>query len=160
MPQFISGSLPTNRALMSPPDAQITEYEVGANATEAEMIPGNVVIFDTVDGDVKEAGAAANGVLGVIEVSSGGLLTTGYAVGEKVPIIDHIGAKVVVNLAAGQTITPGDAIVAAANGQVTEVAVAALGSQGDIIGIALMSLAAAGRLLIILKLQREGAAVA
>ena len=52
MPQWITK--PANQVVVSG-DPLREEYEIGANATEAQMLPGRVVILDDADGTVKEA---------------------------------------------------------------------------------------------------------
>src|SRR4030065_147900 len=84
MPQGIVK--PTNQ-IVAAGDPPIYEMEVGANATEAKMLPGRVVIFDDADQTVKEAGAEAKGEVGFIEVDGTHKKTDDYAVGESVPVI-------------------------------------------------------------------------
>jgi len=132
---------PTNRVLAGPSGAQeqIIEMKVGANATVAEMVPTALVIYDAVAGSVKEAGALANNVLGVIEVRSGKLLTDTYAVGAPVSVIPrHSGAWVVLTLVkAGAAVLPGDPIVSGADGKAQKQAVGVMGAQGSVVAHAL-----------------------
>ena len=114
----------------------VVEYEVGANATEAKMLPGNLVIYDTVAYAVKEAGDEADDVLGIIDVAPDKLESDHYAVGDQVKIImGECIAKL--RLAASENVAPGNWLVAAADGQVKKQAVGAMGSQGSPIGQAL-----------------------
>ena len=109
--------------------------EVGANATPAKMLPGRVVIFDTTDQTVKEAGAKAKVEAGVLDVVGESLKTDAYAVGDQVTVI--LGECIcVLTLLASENITRGDALVSAADGKVAKQAVGAMGSQGRVIGYA------------------------
>jgi len=141
MPQYAPSIKPVNRILQSPPDVEILEMEVGANATAAKMLPGRLVIDDTTDGDVKEAGANADNVIGVIEVQSGMLLADNYAVGDPISIIPrHSGARVLLTLVSGSgAVSPGDPLVSAADGKAALQAVGAMGAQGTVIAHALAS---------------------
>ena len=57
---------PNNTVIVEDNGLIIEEFEVGANATPAKMLPGNWVIYDTLAGDIKEAGAKAHGVIGLL----------------------------------------------------------------------------------------------
>ena len=57
---------PNNTVIVEDSGLIIEEFEVGANATPAKMLPGNWVIYDTLAGDIKEAGAKAHGVIGLL----------------------------------------------------------------------------------------------
>ena len=139
MPQYLVK--PSNRILVGPSRAQeeIIEMEVGANATAAKMIPGRFVIYDAAEGAVKEAGAATDVAIGVIEVRSGKLVTDQHAVGDPVSIIPrHSGAWVVVTLVSGgPAVTVGDPLVCAADGKLTKQVVGAMGAQGSVVAHAL-----------------------
>jgi hypothetical protein len=155
---------PVNRILSGPEWVEITEWEVGANATAAQMVPGRFVIDDTTDGDVKEAGAKADNVLGVLEVNSSMLVTDAYAVGDACNVIMMPGARVVLIYASGgAAISPGDCLVTAANGKVVKQAVGAMGAQGSVVARALESDAGGdgdSRILAVLVMGCEPAASA
>lgn len=118
------------------------EMKVGDNATVAKMLPGTLVILDTTENEVKEAGAAAHGILGIIDVDSEHDIDDPYdngdgTVGDNVPIIvPQSGAFVRLRLLASENIIQGDTLVSGADGVVAEAAIATLGGQGDIVGIA------------------------
>ena len=119
-PQRLSTVQPLNRTLQGPEYTELVEYEVGANATVADMVAGTLVIKDAVDGSVKEAGLVADNVLGVIEVRSGKLLTDTHAVGDPVTIITHAGARVVLLVSSGGgAITQGVQLSADVHGTVS-----------------------------------------
>ena len=104
MPQGIVK--PTNQVVAAG-DPLIIEMEIGANATEAKMLPGRVVIFDDADQTVKEAGAKAKVECGVLDVVAENLKTVGYAVGEQAPVI--LGECIcVLTLLASENVTRGD----------------------------------------------------
>ena len=108
------------------------EMEIGVNATVAKVVPGRVVIFDDADQTVKEAGAAADNVVGFIEVSPDGTKTTQPAVGDQVPIV--IGeCLAVLTLLANENVTRGDPLVTAADGKLAKQAVGAMGAQGSVV---------------------------
>jgi len=114
------------------------EMEIGANATAAKMLPGILVIFDTTDFTVKEAGAKADNVVGILDVDPEDLEATAYAVGEEAMVImGECIAKLI--LLASENVTRGDPLVAAADGKVAKQAVGAMGGQGTVIGHALES---------------------
>ncbi len=132
MPQAI---VKPNNQIVAAGDPLIVEMEVGANATVAKVVPGRVVIFDDADQTVKEAGAKADNVVGVIEVSPDGSKNTQPAVGDQVPII--VGdCLCVLTLLASENVTRGDPLVTAADGKVAQQAVGAMGAQGKVIGYA------------------------
>lgn len=144
-------------------EAERFEMKVGANATAAKMIPGALVILDTNENEVKEAGAKAHGILGVIDVDATHDIGDNYAVGDNIPIlVPHHGSIVALIFLANEDLIMGDTLVSAANGLVAEIAVAALGSQGDIVGTAWCteSGAADKRVLVRWSLCPEGAAIA
>ena len=132
---------PTNRILAGPSGAQeqIIEMKVGAAATVAEMVAGRLVIYDAAAGSVKETGALADNVLGVIEVRSGKLLTDTHAVASPVSVIPrHSGAWVVLTLIkAGAAVLPGDPLVSGLLGKAQKQAAGAMGGQGTVIAHAL-----------------------
>jgi hypothetical protein len=75
---------------------------IGANATAAQMIPGKLVIFDTNDNEVKEAGAAAadaSSNVGILGYEGSPLAfkpatrDTAYAVGDHVAIHNTPGMR-------------------------------------------------------------------
>lgn len=114
-----------------------TEMKVGANATAAKMIPGALVILDTNEGEVKEAGAKAHGILGIIDVDATHKIGDNYEVAENIPILlPNEGTFVALIMLASEDLIQGDRLVSAANGLVAEQAVGAMGSQGDIVGLA------------------------
>lgn len=126
---------PTNTVLVSG-TPEIREYEIGANATAAKMLPGRFVIVDTVAGDVKEAGAKADGVLGLLMEAPDGLLTDAYARGDMARVI--VGGECDVMVTAitnAGNLTEGSSIVTAADGKVALRAVGAQGTQGDNVGV-------------------------
>lgn len=134
MPEYIVK--PVNQILAKGEDSVYTEMKVGANATPAKMLPGNIVILDTVAGEVKEAGAKARGWLGLLEVAPDKLLTDTYAVAGRCKVIEGE-CYAQVRLKASENIAVGDLLVSAADGQVAELAVGAMGAQGRVIGEAM-----------------------
>jgi len=133
MPQFLPK--PANQVVVAGNPLKV-EMEIGANATAAKMLPGRLVIHDTIDGNVKEAGAKARNILGFLDVAAEKLESDNYAVGDQALVVmgDCI-AKL--TLLAGQSVAPGDMLVSAADGKVAKQAVGAMGSQGQVIGEAL-----------------------
>jgi len=133
MPQYLTK--PANSVLAGG-DPDIQEYEIGANATAAKMLAGRIVIHDTTDGDVKEAGSKALNPIGVLMEKPDQLEATAYAVGDDARVI--IGGKCTVKLTITSTgsgsVAPGDWLVCAADGKVSKVAVGAMGAQGARIG--------------------------
>ena len=133
MPQFLVK--PANQVVVEGNPLRI-EYEVGANATEAKMLPGRLVIYDTVASAVKEAGAKAADVLGFLDVSADKLESDNYAVGDQALVVmGECVAKL--TLLASENVAPGDWLVSAADGKVAKLAVGAMGSQGMPVGQAL-----------------------
>jgi len=111
------------------------EMEIGANATEAQMVAGRVVIFDDADQTVKEAGAAAANIVGFLEVDPAKKKTDNYAVGDQAKVV--IGeCLAVLTLLANESVTRGDALVTAANGKLAKQAVGAMGAQGQVVAYA------------------------
>jgi hypothetical protein len=116
-------------------DPLIVEMEVGANATEAKMLPGRVVIFDDVDQTVKEAGAKITEEAGFIEVKPDKTKTDAPAVGDQIPIV--VGeCLAVLTLLANENVTRGDPLVSAADGKLAKQAVGAMGAQGRVLAYA------------------------
>jgi hypothetical protein len=133
MPQFLVK--PANQVVVQGNPIKV-EYEVGANATEAKMLPGRLVIYDTVLSAVKEAGDEADNVLGFLDVDADYLEATRYAVGDQVLVVmGECIAKL--TLLASENVAPGDWLVAASDGKVKKQAVGAMGAQGCPIGQAL-----------------------
>ena len=132
MPQGIVK--PTNQVVAAGEPLTV-EMEVGANATVAKMIAGTVVIFDSVDQTVLEAGAEATGEVGFIEVDATHKKTDTYAVGGSVPIVFGE-CLAVLRLAASENVTRGDPLVTAADGKLAKRAVGAMGAQGKVVAYA------------------------
>lgn len=131
MPQGIQK--PSNQILALELGARVVEMEVGANATEAKMLPGRAVIFDDVDQTIKEAGAKADQIVGILEVDPAGTLTTSYAVGSAAKvIIGHFLARI--TLLASENVSRMDSLVTAADGKFAKLAVGAMGAQGGVVG--------------------------
>jgi len=108
------------------------EYEIGATATAAKMLPGRVVIFDG-DMTVKEAAAKAHGVVGFLDVAPNKLESDNYAVGDQAMVVKgECIAKL--TLLAAENVTRGDRLVSAADGKIAKLAVGVMGAQGDILG--------------------------
>ena len=135
MPQWVVK--PANAILISG-DPIYLEAEIGANATAAQMVAGRFVIFDTIDGDVKEAGAKALTVLGQLDVAADKKESDNYAVGEQARLLTGVYVGKVTLLAA-ENVAPGDRLVTAADGKVAKLAVGALGATGAVIAVALES---------------------
>ena len=111
------------------------EMEIGANATEAKMVAGRVVVFDDVDQTVKEAGAAADNVVGFLEVDPAKTKTDNYEVGDQAKVV--IGeCLAVLTLLASESVTRGDPLVTAADGKLAKQAVGAMGAQGSVVAYA------------------------
>ena len=129
MPQGISK--PSNQVLAAGSPLRV-EMEIGANATAAKMLPGIACVFDTVDQTVKEAGAAEDGDVFILDVCGKELEVTAYAVGDPAMVIvgDCI-AKM--TLLASEDVARGDPLVTAADGKLAKQAAAAMGSQGKVV---------------------------
>jgi len=111
------------------------EMEIGANATEAKMVAGRVVVFDDVDQTVKEAGAAAANVVGFLEVDSAKKKTDNYEVGDMAKVV--IGeCLAVLTLLASEDVTRGDPLVTATDGKLAKQAAGAMGAQGSVVAYA------------------------
>jgi len=136
MPQgFIK---PANRVLVDDFSGQgaVREFEVGANATAAKMLPGNCVIVDTLAQNIKEAGAKADSITGVLEVGPTNKLTVAYAVGDQARVLQgHFIAQI--RLKASENVSIESLLVSAADGQFAKLAVGVIGAQGAIIAKAL-----------------------
>ena len=155
-------SLPAHQVMVQG-KAERFEMKVGANATAAKMIPGALVILDTNENEVKEAGAKAHGIFGIIDVDPTHDIGDAYAVGDNITIlVPRNGSIVALIFLANEDFIQGDTLVSAANGLVAEAAVAALGSQGDIVGYAWCteSGAADKRVMVRWHLTPEGKAIA
>jgi len=108
------------------------EMEVGANATEAKMLAGRVVIFDDVDQTVKEASAKAVNVVGFLEVDPAKTKTDEHAVGDMAKVV--VGeCLAVLTLLASENVTRGDPLVTANDGKLAKQAVGAMGAQGQVV---------------------------
>lgn len=135
MPQWL---VKPSNAIYSGGPYYPVEVEIGANATAAKMIPGRIVIDDTTDGHVKEAGAKAANVLGVLDKQPDELYTTAYEVGDQALMHKTPGTRLVLTLVSGSAaVAPGDAIVSAADGKAAKQAVGAMGAQGMVVATAL-----------------------
>ena len=133
MPQYLVK--PANQVVVAGNPLRL-EFEVGANATAAKMLPGRLVIHDATDGDVKEAGAKARNVIGFLDVAAGKKEADAYAVADQVMVV--VGECVAkLTLLANESVAPGDLLVTAADGKVAKQAVGAMGSQGMVVGQAL-----------------------
>jgi hypothetical protein len=133
---------PLNTVIVEDNGLIIEEFEVGANATPAKMLPGTWVIYDTVAGNVKEAGAAADDVIGMLMEAPDGSLTTAYAVGDQVRVITGGNGLVMTRRAANAgNIVPGTTLITNADGLATLRVAAAMGSQGMVVAIGAVILA-------------------
>ena len=129
MPQGIVK--PNNQVLAAGTPLRV-EMEVGANATAAKMLAGRVVVFDTVDQTVKEAGAAESGDVFILDVQSDELEETAYAVGDPAMVI--VGECIAkMTLLASEDVSRGDPLVTAADGKLAKQAVGAMGAQGKVV---------------------------
>jgi hypothetical protein len=137
MPQYLVK--PTNSVLVQGPHS-IVEMKVGANATLAKMLPKRVVIYDAADGAVKEAGDASAAAIGVLmELPDQGIATAYIALGDPCRVVTK-GIVLCTFASAAAGCTPGQKIVAAADGKVKASAAAA-----DVtLGKALTTVAAGG----------------
>jgi len=115
-----------------------TEMEIGANATAAKMLPRTIVIFDSTDFTVKEAGAKAGGWLGILDVAPDKKIADAYAIGDECEIIEGE-CYAVLRLKASENVTRGDKLVTAADGLIAKQAVGAMGAQGRVVGEVLES---------------------
>lgn len=129
---------PANRVLVDDlgGQGQIREFEVGANATAAKMLPGNAVITDTLADAVKEAGAKADSIVGVLEIGPTNNLTTAYTAAAQCRVLQgHFIAQI--RLKASENIAIDALLVSAADGQFAKLAVGVIGGQGAIVARAL-----------------------
>lgn len=111
------------------------EMEIGANATAAKMLPGRIVIFDTTDQTVKEAGAEADGDVFILDVAPDKLESDAYALGDPAMVI--VGECIAkLTLLASENVARGDPLVTAADGKLAKLAVGAMGAQGKVVGYA------------------------
>jgi hypothetical protein len=156
--------VPQNQILADKEGAIVHEYEVGANATAAKMLPGIGVIYDTADYAVKEAGAEADAVLGVLDVNPNGtgLKTTAYARGDQCRVIEH-GKCLVLLLSGGGATSPGVPLTTTTDGKWLIQAVGVIGTQGAPAAYALETINPAASDLFCLAMvtgQREAAPAA
>ena len=152
---------PVNQIIADEEGLVTHEYEVGANATAALMLPGTVVIYDAADGSIKEAGAKAVAVLGVLSIQAGESVTHRWEKGEQAVVIEH--GKCMIRFGAGGTaVAVGSPIVTAANGLGAVQAVGVLGTQGQpfAYGLEINAHAGADFILCMVTGQREAAAAA
>jgi len=127
---------PANRILCEMIAGKIKEYEVGANATIGECIPGSLVINDTYEHAIKESGAKADNFVGVVECAPDQAIGATKAIGETALVLTgHFICQV--RLKASENVAIGDTLVTGADGLAVELAVAAIGGQGCTIGKAL-----------------------
>jgi hypothetical protein len=128
---------PTNSIIVEDRGLIIEEFEAGANCTLAKMLPGTWVIFDVAAGNVKEAGALAVGVLGILmEMPDKTLTQYPAAKGDTVRVITGGYGKVMVRrkISAG-AIVPGTPLVTAADGLTGKLTAGTLGAEGDVVAI-------------------------
>jgi hypothetical protein len=139
MPQDIV--YPANTVIVEDNGLVIEEFEVGANATEADMIPGTWVIPDTVEDNVKESSAKAHGLIGLLMEMPDMALTDHYTRGSNCRVITGGNGKVMVRrVASAGQIDPETPLVTGANGTTDKQAVGAAGTQGDIVGFGSVTL--------------------
>lgn len=108
------------------------QLRVGANATPAKMLPGIAVVFDTLDSDVKECGAAgaAIGILGYAEANpefKPETQLTAYEVGDSVPVYNGPGRAYAYLT---ETIVKGEPLVLAADGKFSKAAAITIVASG------------------------------
>jgi len=140
MPQYLVK--PVNRIYAGGQNVNIQEFKVGANATPAKMLPGRWVVYDAADGAVKESGAKASDVMGILEVDSGMLLTDNYAAAamcKVIPLVSGVYVMCTLVAGAGNVVVMGDGVVTAADGKTAKLAVGAIGTQGTITGKVLLA---------------------
>lgn len=143
--------LPNDKVLIYG-EATRVELKVGANATAAKMIPGALVIYDAAEGSVKEATTKSTGILGIIDVDGTHDIDDAYAVGDQIPILlPNEGSFVALIALANEDLIQGDKLVGGAFGTVAELAVGALGTQGDIVGLAWDTFSAAANARIVVR---------
>lgn len=128
---------PSNRILISEEStAHIKEFEVGANATPAKMLPGSIVIFDAAAGAVKESGLEAHSYYGILEVMGDMGRADAYAVGDQCRVITGE-CYCLVRLKASENVSIGERLICGADGLAVKATVGAIGTQGATIGYAL-----------------------
>jgi len=104
----------------------VQEKKVGSNATAAKMIPGALVIRDASDEKIKECGANATNVVGWLGYEQAhpdykpASRTTAYAVGDFAPVVAGAGTVLIAKIASGNSITQGDILVSAADGELAK----------------------------------------
>lgn len=126
---------PANRILVEMIAGQIEEYEIGANATVAEVIPGSCVIHDVYEHAIKESGDEPTTIVGVVECNPTQDLAEENVIGKsQLVLTGHFIAQIKVKT---QNIAIGDRLVGAADGFFKELAVGAIGAQGAVVGKAL-----------------------
>lgn len=127
---------PLHTIVLSPAGVRTREFEVGANATAAKMIPGTIVDFDTVGKCVKEAAAESHAYWGILECASDMDITDHYEIGDQVTVV--VGeCECLVRLTTGEDIDVGDRLVTDTDGLAKETDVGLLGAQGAPIGYAI-----------------------
>lgn len=154
---------PTHQILLSPAGARTREFEVGANATAAKMLPGTIVDFDAAGRSVKEAAAESHAYWGILEASGDMGIDDHYEVGDQCTVI--VGeCECLVRLTTGEDIDVGDRLVAGTDGLAKETDVGLIGEQGAPIGYSLQDTGGATgavvRILIHFKPSVEAQAVA
>ena len=152
---------PVNQIIADEEGLVTHEYEVGANATAALMLPGTIVIYDAADGAVKEAGAEADNIIGVLSVQAGEGITHRWEKGEQATVIEH--GKCMIRFPAGGTaVAVGSPITSNATGLGVVQAVGVLGDQGAPFAYGLEANAHAGAdfVLCMVTGQREAALAA
>lgn len=128
---------PANSIIVEDRGLVIEEFEAGANCTLAKMLPGTWVIFDTVAGNVKEAGLLSTGVIGcLMEMPDKGLTGIPAAKGDTVRVITGGYGKIMVRrgVSAGK-ITPGLPLVSVTDGLTGLLATGVMGAQGDVVAV-------------------------
>jgi hypothetical protein len=134
MPQDLV--VPLDTVIVQDQGLIIEEFEIGANAVPADMLPGTWVIYDTVAGDVKQGSDEVHGVIGLLMEKPTGKLTDAYAVGDQCRVITGgrglVLSRIIIN---GGAINPGTPIVCAALGLARAQTVGAQGAQGEVIAI-------------------------
>jgi hypothetical protein len=125
------------------------------------MLPGTIVIYDAADGAVKQAGAEADNIVGVLSIQAGESVTHRFELGEQCTVIEH--GKCMIRFPAGGTaVAVGSPIVSGANGLGAVQAVGVLGDQGAPFAYGLEANAHAGAdfVLCMVTGQRESAPAA
>lgn len=134
MPQDIVESL--NSIIVADEGLVIEEFRIGAGITPGAMKPGTWVIADTLDGDVKEAGAKATGVIGILLEKPTGAITDVYTAGDRCRVVTGGDGLVLSRIiTGGGNITVGTPLVTRALGLAGIQLVGAQGSQGEIVAL-------------------------